>query len=99
MATTERSIAVLPFTNLSADPENEYFADGMTEEIISALVKVEGLQVASRTSSFAFKGKVLDVREIGEKLGVGTVLEGSVRKAGNRIRVTAQLAAKVGVAV
>jgi len=90
-ASTERSIAVLPFTNLSADPENEYFADGMTEEIISALVKVEGLQVASRTSSFAFKGKVLDVREIGDKLGVGTVLEGSVRKAGNRIRVTAQL--------
>jgi len=90
-AAPERSIAVLPFTNLSADPENEYFADGMTEEIISALVKVEGLQVASRTSSFAFKGKVLDVREIGEKLGVGTVLEGSVRKAGNRIRVTAQL--------
>jgi serine/threonine-protein kinase len=87
----ERSIAVLPFSNLSADPENEYFADGMTEEIISALVKVEGLQVASRTSSFAFKGKVLDVREIGEKLGVGTVLEGSVRKAGNRIRIVAQL--------
>jgi len=87
----EQSIAVLPFANLSADPDNEYFADGMTEEIINALVKITGLHVASRTSSFAYKGKVLDVREIGEKLGVGAVLEGSVRKAGNRIRITAQL--------
>jgi serine/threonine-protein kinase len=87
----EKSIAVLPFANLSADPENEYFADGMTEEIINALVKVKSLHVASRTSSFAYKGKVLDVREIGDKLGVATVLEGSVRKAGNRIRITAQL--------
>ena len=86
-----KSIAVLPFANLSADPENEYFADGMTEEIINALVKVQGLHVASRTSSFAYKGKVLDVREIGAQLGVATVLEGSVRKAGNRIRITAQL--------
>ncbi len=87
----DKSIAVLPFSNMSADPENEYFSDGMTEEIINALVKVKGLKVASRTSSFAYKGKLLDVREIGMKLGAGAVLEGSVRKAGNRIRITAQL--------
>jgi serine/threonine-protein kinase len=86
-----KAIAVLPFANLSADPENEYFADGMTEEIINALAKVPGVQVASRTSSFAFKGKEVDVRQIGEKLGVSSVLEGSVRKVGNRIRLTAQL--------
>jgi serine/threonine protein kinase/tetratricopeptide (TPR) repeat protein len=86
-----KAIAVLPFTNMSADPENEYFADGMTEEIINALGKLPGIHVASRTSSFAFKGKEADVREIGEKLGVSTVLEGSVRKVGNRIRLTAQL--------
>ncbi|HEY5088282.1 MAG TPA: protein kinase [Gemmatimonadaceae bacterium] len=86
-----KAIAVLPFANLSADPENEYFADGMTEEIINALAKVSGMQVASRTSSFAFKGKEVDVRQIGEKLGVSSVLEGSVRKVGNRIRLTAQL--------
>ncbi len=96
-ATTEvaranpRAIAVLPLSNMSADPENEYFADGMTEEIINALAKVPTMQVASRTSSFAFKGKEVDVREIGEKLGVGSVLEGSVRKVGNRLRITAQL--------
>lgn len=86
-----KAIAVLPFKNMSADPENEYFADGMTEEIINALGKLPGIHVASRTSSFAFKGKEVDVREIGEKLGVSTVLEGSVRKIGNRIRLTAQL--------
>jgi len=87
-----QAIAVLPLTNMSADPENEYFSDGMTDEIINVLAKVPGMQVASRTSSFAFKGKKdLDVREIGEKLGVGTVLEGSVRKIGNRIRITVQL--------
>ncbi len=86
-----RAIAVLPLANLSADPENEYFADGMTEEIINALAKVPGMHVASRTSSFAFKGKEVDVRQIGEKLGATSVLEGSVRKVGNRIRITAQL--------
>ena len=90
-APAQKSIAVLPLTNMSADPENEYFSDGMTEEIINALSKVPGMQVASRTSSFAFKGKEVDVREIGQKLGVGTVLEGSVRKIGNRIRITTQL--------
>jgi len=86
-----KSIAVLPFANRSADPENEYFSDGMTEEIINVLAKVPGIQVASRTSSFAFKGKSMDVREVGDKLGVGTVLEGSVRKSGNRIRISAEL--------
>jgi len=87
----KQSIAVLPLVNRSADPENEYFSDGITEEIINALGKVPGIRVTSRTSSFAFKGKDVDVRQIGEKLGVGTVLEGSVRKVGKRIRVTAQL--------
>ncbi|HEY8832838.1 MAG TPA: protein kinase, partial [Gemmatimonadaceae bacterium] len=86
-----KAIAVLPFKNMSADPENEYFSDGMTEEIINALGKLPGMHVASRTSSFAFKEKEVDVREIGEKLGVTTVLEGSVRKVGNKIRLTAQL--------
>ena len=90
-ATPEKSIVVLPLANMSADPENEYFSDGMTEEIINALAKVPGLQVASRTSSFAFKNKSADIREIGETLGVASVLEGSVRKIGNRIRITAQL--------
>jgi len=85
------SIAVLPFANLSADPENEYFSDGMSEEIINALTKVNGLHVVARTSSFAFKGKNEDIREIGRKLHVEHVLEGSVRKAGNRLRITAQL--------
>jgi adenylate cyclase len=87
----ERSIAVLPFLNMSDDPENEYFSDGMTEEILNALVKVDALHVASRTSSFVFKGKEHDVRDIADRLGVETVLEGSVRKAGSRIRITAQL--------
>ncbi len=86
-----KAIAVLPLANMSADPENEYFSDGMTEEIINVLAKVPGLQVASRTSCFAFKGKEVDIRHVGEKLGVGSVLEGSVRKVGNRIRITAQL--------
>jgi TolB-like protein/Tfp pilus assembly protein PilF len=88
---TDRSIAVLPFMNLSSDPENEYFSDGITEEILNALVKVSDLKVASRTSAFAFKGHQGDVREIAEKLGVATVLEGSVRKAGSRVRITGQL--------
>ncbi len=90
-AAPQKSIAVLPLTNMSADPENEYFSDGMTEEIINALAKVAGLQVASRSSCFAFKGKQVDIRVVGEKLGVASVLEGSVRKIGNRIRITAQL--------
>jgi serine/threonine-protein kinase len=90
-APPQKSIAVLPLANMSADPENEYFADGMTEEIINALGRVPGLQVASRSSCFAFKGKQVDIREVGEKLGVTTVLEGSVRKVGNRIRITTQL--------
>jgi TolB-like protein/tRNA A-37 threonylcarbamoyl transferase component Bud32 len=90
-APTHQAIAVLPLANMSADPENEYFADGMTEEIINALAKVPGLQVASRSSCFAFKGKEMDVRQVGEKLGVGSILEGSVRKVGNKIRINAQL--------
>src|SRR5262249_44441711 len=90
-STSERSIAVLPFRNMSTERENEYFSDGMTEEIINALTKIEVLRVASRTSSFAFKGKDEDVRKIGAALGVRTVLDGSVRQAGRKIRVTAQL--------
>src|SRR3989441_151316 len=85
------SIAVLPFVNLSADPENEYFSDGMTEEIVNALSSVGSLRVASRTSSFAFKGATQDIRTIAEKLQVRTVLEGSVRRADTKLRVTAQL--------
>ena len=88
---TDYSIAVLPFINLSSEKENEYFSDGITEELLNGLAKVEGLSVTSRTSSFAFKGKTTDIREIGKKLGVKTVLEGSVRKYGDRVRVTAQL--------
>ena len=87
----ELSIAVLPFANLSADKETEYFSDGMTEEIINALSQVPGLRVVARTSAFAFKGKDIDVRDIGERLNVRTLVEGSVRKAGDRIRITAQL--------
>jgi serine/threonine protein kinase/tetratricopeptide (TPR) repeat protein len=85
------SIAVLPFSNMSTDPENEFFSDGIAEEIINALTKVQALEVVSRTSAFAFKGKNLDMRVIGRQLGVKTLLEGSVRKAGNRLRVTAQV--------
>ncbi len=85
------SIAVLPFENMSADPEQEYFCDGMAEEIINALVNVQNLRVAARTSAFAFKGKQQDIREIGRKLSVDKILEGSVRKAGIRLRITAQL--------
>ncbi|HEX3235487.1 MAG TPA: protein kinase [Gemmatimonadales bacterium] len=85
------TIAVLPFVNASADPENEYFSDGMTEEIITALAKVEGLQVASRTSVFALKGLKEDVRALGRRLNVTSVLEGSVRKSGNRLRISVQL--------
>jgi len=85
-----KAIAVLPLANMSADPENEYFSDGITEDIINALAKVPGIQVASRTSSFAFKDKNVDLRQIGEKLGVTSVLSGSVRKVGNRIRIVVQ---------
>ncbi|MFC1539322.1 hypothetical protein ACFL6H_07855, partial [Candidatus Latescibacterota bacterium] len=85
------SIAVLPFVNMSADPEQEYFCDGMTEEIINALTHVEDLKVIARTSSFVFKGKAEDITEIGKQLRVENLLEGSVRKAGNKLRITAQL--------
>ncbi|MCB9207513.1 MAG: helix-turn-helix domain-containing protein [Ignavibacteriales bacterium] len=91
MKMTSKSIAVLPFVNMSSDADNEYFSDGITEEIINALTKVQGLKVIARTSSFSFKGKNIDVREIGKKLGVSTVLEGSVRKEFNRVRITSQL--------
>jgi serine/threonine protein kinase/Tfp pilus assembly protein PilF len=85
------SLAVLPFANLSADKENEYFSDGLAEEIINALTKLQGFHVAARTSSFYFRGKEADIREIGAKLNVENLLEGSVRRAGNRVRITAQL--------
>lgn len=87
------SIAVLPFSNMSGDKDNEYFSDGLSEEIINALTKLPGLKVAARTSAFAFKGRNEDIRRIGAALGVANVLEGSVRRAGNRLRVTAQLIA------
>jgi TolB-like protein/Tfp pilus assembly protein PilF len=86
-----RGIAVLPFVNASPDPENEYLSDGITDELIDALAKVEGLRVASRTSVFALKGKPQDVRAIGALLGAAWVLEGTVRRAGDRLRITAQL--------
>ncbi len=89
--TPAKSIAVLPFANMSADPDNEYFSDGIAEEITNALSKVQALRVAARTSAFAYKGKGQDVRRIGDELDVSTILEGSVRKAGNRLRITAQL--------
>src|SRR6267142_2226777 len=85
------SIAILPFDNMSDDKENEYFSDGITEELINALVKVKGLKVPARTSVFALKGKKMTVQEIGEKLGVDAVVEGSVRKSGDTLRITAQL--------
>ena len=87
----EASIAVLPFTNMSMDPENEFFADGITEEIINALTHIGNLRVAARTSAFSFKNKHVDLRIVGERLNVKTVLEGSVRKYGNRVRIMAQL--------
>jgi TolB-like protein/Flp pilus assembly protein TadD len=86
-----KSIAVLPFADMSAEKENGYFTDGMAEEIINALTTIKALRVASRTSSFAFKGTNEDIRQVGKKLDVSTVLEGSVRKAGNKLRITAQL--------
>ncbi|HZV44933.1 MAG TPA: adenylate/guanylate cyclase domain-containing protein, partial [Saprospiraceae bacterium] len=90
-AGSDKSIAVLPFVNMSADPENEYFSDGIAEEILNGLSRVDGLQVCSRTSSFTFKGKNKDVRTVGQKLGVSSVLEGSVRRAGNKVRISVQL--------
>jgi len=86
-----RSIAVLPFVNASPDPDNEYLSDGITDELIDALAKIAGLRVASRTSVFALKGRALDVRAVGALLGVSVVLEGTVRRAGDRLRITAQL--------
>ena len=86
-----KSIAVLPFVNMSGDASQDYFSDGITEEILNALAQVPGLQVAGRTSSFAFKGKAEDLRKVGEALGVAVVLEGSVQKAGDQVRITAQL--------
>ncbi len=85
------SIAVLPFADMSPDGDQEYFGDGMAEELINVLTRLEGLRVAARTSSFAHKGKSEHIREIGKDLEVATILEGSVRKAGTRLRLTAQL--------
>jgi TolB-like protein/Tfp pilus assembly protein PilF len=85
------SVAVLPFANLSADPDNEYFTDGLTEELIGALANVEGLRIPARTSVYALKETNLDIQEIGRRLGVDNILEGSVRKAGNQLRISAQL--------
>ncbi|MEX3812617.1 winged helix-turn-helix domain-containing tetratricopeptide repeat protein [Paraburkholderia sp. BR13439] len=89
------SIVVLPFVNMSADPEHEYFADGITEEIIDALAQIQELHVVARSSAFSFKGKHIDLRIVGEQLNVRTVLEGSVRRAENRLRITAQLVSAV----
>ena len=88
---TRSSIAVLPFVNLSNDPEQEFFSDGIAEELMSALARFKALKVAARTSAFSFKGKQADLREVGLALNVGTVLEGSVRKSGDHLRITAQL--------
>ena len=85
------SIAVLPFVNLSRDEENEYFADGLADELLNMLSKIRGVRVASRTSAFYFKGKDVDLATVAQKLNVAAVLEGSVRKSGNRVRITAQL--------
>lgn len=87
----ENSIAVLPFMNMSADVENEYFCDGLAEELLNALAKIENLKVAARTSAFSFKGKNAEASQIGKLLNVNTILEGSVRKSGNRLRITVQL--------
>ena len=86
-----KSVAVLPFVNMSGDPKNDYFSDGITEEILDALAQIPNLKVAARTSAFAFKGKAEDLRKVGEVLDVATVLEGSVQKSGDEVRITAQL--------
>ncbi|MFZ5625427.1 MAG: protein kinase domain-containing protein [Gemmatimonadota bacterium] len=91
MAPAAKSIAVLPFADMSPERDQEYFTDGIAEEIINALSRIQALRVASRSSAFAFKGKNQDIRQVGDQLNVSTVLEGSVRKAGNRLRITAQL--------
>ena len=91
LAEKDKSIAVLPFVNMSGDQENEYFSDGLTEELLNSLARIKELKVIGRTSSFAFKGKNTNLREIGQTLGVAHILEGSVRKAQNRVRITAQL--------
>jgi adenylate cyclase len=85
------SIAVLPFTNMSSDPEQEFFADGIAEDVITALSRYPSLFVIARNSSFTYKGRAVDVKQVGRELGVRYVLEGSLRKSGNRIQVTAQL--------
>jgi TolB-like protein/Tfp pilus assembly protein PilF len=90
-STTHKSIAVLPFMNMSSDQENEYFSDGLTEELINVLTRVKNLKVTSRTSAFVFKGKTVPLQQIGKQLNVGIVLEGSVRKAGHKVRITGQL--------
>jgi adenylate cyclase len=87
----QRSIAVLPFVNMSSDRENEFLSDGISEDLLNALSWIEGLRVAASTSCFAFKGRNEDVRKIGEALGVETVLEGSLRRVGAKLRITAQL--------
>ena len=87
---------MLPFANLGGEKENEYFGDGLAEDIINELTKIPGLKVIARTSAFAFKGQNRDIRSIAEVLGVANVLEGSVRNAGNRVRVTAQLISRIG---
>jgi adenylate cyclase len=87
----DKTVAVLPFVNMSASAENEYFSDGITEEIINALAKVKSLKVTSRTSSFFFKDKNVPIKQIGRDLNVSTILEGSVRLAGDTVRITAQL--------
>src|SRR6056297_2307800 len=87
-----KSIAILPFVNMSPDPDDEYFSDGITEEIILALSRIRNLKVTARTSSFAFKNRNIDVRHIGKELGVFTVLEGSIRRAGKNVRISVQLA-------
>ncbi|MGB5544839.1 MAG: winged helix-turn-helix domain-containing protein [Gammaproteobacteria bacterium] len=91
MVAEARTLAVLPFRNLSADPENEYFSDGLTEDLINTMASVQGIRVIASTSAFSFKNTDVDVREIGRRLGAGTILAGSVRKEGMRIRITAQL--------
>src|SRR5207253_7418649 len=90
-APASKSVAVLPFVNMSPDKENEYLSDGITEDLCTALSQIKGLRVPARTSVFVFKGKTANMRQIGKQLNVSTVLEGSVSKAGNKVRISAQL--------